>query len=165
VTTRPDLTQLQLSFLWPHEIQAFAVVLILPTCTLPRQLSLWRISSREQQDGCTLKLRQIIWWIRGSSVSMVTRLRAGRPGLISRYREEVFLFATVVFNIGSGANPVSYPVGTRTPSPGVKWPGRKADHSRPSSADVKNAWSYTSTLPYVIMARCLVKYRGNFALM
>jgi hypothetical protein len=28
---------------------------------------------------------------------------------------------------------------------GVKRPGRKADHSPPSSAEVKNAWSYTST--------------------
>jgi hypothetical protein len=30
---------------------------------------------------------------------------------------------------------------------GVKRPGREADHSPPSSAEVKNAWSYTSTLP------------------
>jgi hypothetical protein len=29
-------------------------------------------------------------------------------------------------------------------SPGVKWPRREADHSSPSSAEVKNAWSYTS---------------------
>jgi hypothetical protein len=28
---------------------------------------------------------------------------------------------------------------------GVKRPGREADHSPPSSADVKNAWRYTST--------------------
>jgi len=28
---------------------------------------------------------------------------------------------------------------------GVKRPGRKADHSPPSSAEVRNAWSYTST--------------------
>jgi hypothetical protein len=28
----------------------------------------------------------------------------------------------------------------------VKWQGRKADHS-PPSAEVKNAWSYTFTLP------------------
>jgi len=27
---------------------------------------------------------------------------------------------------------------------GVKRPGREADHSPPSSAEVKNAWSYTS---------------------
>jgi hypothetical protein len=32
-------------------------------------------------------------------------------------------------------------------SVGVKWPGREADHSLPSSAEVKNAWSYTSTPP------------------
>jgi hypothetical protein len=29
--------------------------------------------------------------------------------------------------------------------PGVKRPGRVADHSPPSSAEVKNTWSYTST--------------------
>jgi len=28
---------------------------------------------------------------------------------------------------------------------GVKLPGREADHSLPSSAEVKNAWRYTST--------------------
>jgi hypothetical protein len=28
---------------------------------------------------------------------------------------------------------------------GVKRPGRKADHSHPSTADVTNTWSYTST--------------------
>jgi hypothetical protein len=30
---------------------------------------------------------------------------------------------------------------------GVKQPGREADHSPPSSAEVMNAWSYTSTPP------------------
>jgi hypothetical protein len=30
---------------------------------------------------------------------------------------------------------------------GKKRPGREADHSPPSSAEVKNAWSYTSTPP------------------
>jgi hypothetical protein len=29
----------------------------------------------------------------------------------------------------------------------VKRPGREADHSPPSSAEVKNAWSYSSTPP------------------
>jgi hypothetical protein len=33
-------------------------------------------------------------------------------------------------------------------SPGVKWPGREADHSPPTSAEVKKMWIYTSTLPY-----------------
>jgi hypothetical protein len=44
---------------------------------------------------------------------------------------------------------------------GVKPPGREADNSPPSSAEVKNAWSYTSTLQYVFMAWCLVKHRDN----
>jgi len=30
---------------------------------------------------------------------------------------------------------------------GLKQLGCEADHSPPSSAEVKNAWSYTSTLP------------------
>jgi hypothetical protein len=35
----------------------------------------------------------------------------------------------------------------RAISLGVKRPGRKADNSHPSNAEVKNAWSYTSTPP------------------
>jgi hypothetical protein len=30
---------------------------------------------------------------------------------------------------------------------GVKWSGREADHSPPSSAEIKDAWNYTSTAP------------------
>jgi hypothetical protein len=32
-------------------------------------------------------------------------------------------------------------------SPGIKWPGREVYYSRPTSTEVKNAWSYTSTPP------------------
>jgi hypothetical protein len=35
----------------------------------------------------------------------------------------------------------------RTLSPGVKRPGREADHSFPTNAEVKNKWIYTSTPP------------------
>jgi hypothetical protein len=38
--------------------------------------------------------------------------------------------------------PVAFP-------PGIKRPGREANHSPPSSAEVKNAWNYTSTPKYV----------------
>jgi len=58
---------------------------------------------------------------------------------------------------GFGAHPDSYRTGTGGPYPGVKRPGREADHSPPSSAEVKNAWSYTSTPPHVFMTWCLVK--------
>jgi hypothetical protein len=53
-------------------------------------------------------------------------------------------------------------MGTGGSSLGVKRPERDTDHSYSSSAEVKNAKSYTSTLPYVFMAWCLVKHRGNF---
>jgi hypothetical protein len=40
---------------------------------------------------------------------------------------------------GSGAHPASYSMGTEGPFPGVKArPGCDADHSPPSSAEVKN---------------------------
>jgi hypothetical protein len=48
---------------------------------------------------------------------------------------------------GSGAQPASYLMGTRGSFPGVKRPEREADHSPPSSAEVKNAWSYTTASP------------------
>jgi hypothetical protein len=48
---------------------------------------------------------------------------------------------------GSGAHqpPIQWVPGAL--SLGVKRPRREADHSPPSSAEVKNAWSYTSTPP------------------
>jgi hypothetical protein len=39
----------------------------------------------------------------------------------------------------------------------VKRPVREADHSPPSSAEVNNAWSYTSTPQYAVMEWLSVK--------
>jgi hypothetical protein len=44
-------------------------------------------------------------------------------------------------------------------SHGIKRLGREAHNSSPSNAKVKNAWSFTSTLPYVCMAWCLINHR------
>jgi hypothetical protein len=38
----------------------------------------------------------------------------------------------------SGVHQAAYPVGNGGDFPGVKWPGHEADHSPPSSAEVKN---------------------------
>jgi hypothetical protein len=48
---------------------------------------------------------------------------------------------------GSGAHSASYPMGTRGSFLGVKRPWSETDRSPPSSAEVKNTWSYTSTTP------------------
>jgi hypothetical protein len=48
----------------------------------------------------------------------------------------------------------------------ISKPGREADHSPSSNAEVKNVWNYTSTPQYALMARCSVKkekkHRDNF---
>jgi hypothetical protein len=43
------------------------------------------------------------------------------------------------------------------PSPGLKRPERDAVHSPPSSADVKNVWSYTFTPSHSFMVWHLIK--------
>jgi len=63
----------------------------------------------------------------------------------------IFLFTTVS---RTALEPTQHPGAL---SPEVKRPGREAPHSPPSSAEVKNAWSYTSTPRYVFTAWCLIK--------
>jgi hypothetical protein len=55
-----------------------------------------------------------------------------------------------VVKTGSGAHPASYPMGTGGSFPWSKAAG--ADHSPPTSADVKKMLIYTSTPSYVFMA-------------
>jgi hypothetical protein len=64
---------------------------------------------------------------------------------------------------GSVVHPASYLMDTRGSFPGVRRPGRGADHSPPSSAEV-NEWSYTSTPQYAFMAWCSVKAQGQLYL-
>jgi hypothetical protein len=68
----------------------------------------------------------------------------------SRWGQEFSLLHVV--QTTSGAHPVSYPIGKGGSSPGVKQPGREADHSPPTSAEVKKTWIYTSAPPYTFMA-------------
>jgi hypothetical protein len=68
----------------------------------------------------------------------------------SRWGQEFSLLHVV--QIGSGVHPAFYPMGTGAHSPGVNWTGRAADHSPPTSAEVKKTWIYISTPPYVFMA-------------
>jgi hypothetical protein len=63
----------------------------------------------------------------------------GRPrnqGSIPAGRREIYLFHKV--QAGSEAHPVAYTMGTGDVSRGVQRPGREADYSPPSSAEVKN---------------------------
>jgi hypothetical protein len=56
----------------------------------------------------------------------------------------------------SGAHPAFYSTCTGVLSQRVKLTGRKADHSPPSSAEVKKAFIYTSVPIYVFIAFALL---------
>jgi hypothetical protein len=47
------------------------------------------------------------------------------------------------------------------PSAGVKWLRPEADHSPPSSAKVKNVWSYTSIISYSSKVWSLIKNENS----
>jgi hypothetical protein len=64
---------------------------------------------------------------------------------------------------GSEAYPASCPIGTMSFSLGVKRPGREADHSPPSSAEVKNG-AILPLAQFASMVWCSfkIKARDNF---
>jgi hypothetical protein len=70
----------------------------------------------------------------------------GVLGFDSRRGLGIFLFTTASRKaLGPTQPPIQWVPGAL--SLGVKQLGREVDHSPPSSAEVKNVWSYTSTLP------------------
>jgi hypothetical protein len=100
--------------------------------------------------------RHFLHPILNSSVSIVTRLWDGRPGFDFWQGQGFFLLATTSRPaLGPTNPPIQWVPGALSPE--VKRPGREGHHLPPSSVEVKNAWSYTSSPPYVFMAWCLVK--------
>jgi len=89
----------------------------------------------------------------------VTRLRAGRPRPDSRQGQGYFPF-------GTASRPALEPIQwvRRALSLGVKQPGCAANHPSPNSAEIKNAWSYTSTPPMRFhgVVFSLKNHRDNF---
>jgi hypothetical protein len=83
----------------------------------------------------------------GSSVSVVSSY-GWTTGVRSPTGAEDFSSSLCV-HTGSGAHPVSYPMGTGGSLPwGKARPGSDADHSPPSSVEVKNEKElYVSSLP------------------
>jgi hypothetical protein len=60
----------------------------------------------------------------------------------------IFFFSTAFrLSLKHNQPPVQCVWGALFPSSKVKWLGHEADLSPPSSAKVKNVWSYTSTPP------------------
>jgi hypothetical protein len=86
------------------------------------------------------------------------RVQAGRPrfnSLKGQWRD-LFLFV-------AASRPASYQWVPRVLYPGLKRSGSESDHSSPCSAEIKNAWSYNSTPPFVFMARYFVMLKDTFS--
>jgi hypothetical protein len=87
----------------------------------------------------------------GNSVSIVTRLGVGLPCFDSRQGLGLnFLATTSRPGLGPAETPFQWI--KKILSSEVQQPGLEADHSPPSSAEIKTAWSYISTPQYVFMA-------------
>jgi hypothetical protein len=83
----------------------------------------------------------------------MTKLRVGRMGFDSWQGLGYFLTIMSRQALRSTQPPTQWVLGVL--SLGIKWPVHEADHSPPSSAEVKNAWSYTS-IPPIFMVWCLI---------
>jgi hypothetical protein len=82
--------------------------------------------------------QSVLRWARGWTIGVL--------GFDSRRRMGIFLFTTASRTaLGPTEPPIQWVPGPLSLE--VKRPGREADNSPPSSAEVKNAWSYTSTPP------------------
>jgi hypothetical protein len=88
----------------------------------------------------------------------------GDGGFESRQELKIFLFTTASKPaLGPTQPPIQWTPGAL--SMGIKWPGSEADDTPPSSAEVKNAWNYTSIAPIRLHGVVLsLKYMNNFAL-
>jgi hypothetical protein len=73
-------------------------------------------------------------------------LRAERSGFGTRFLAGARNFSLFYrIQTGFATHPVSYAMGSGVSFPEVKRPVHEADHSPPSSAEIKNEWRYTST--------------------
>jgi hypothetical protein len=128
---QPPRTEQQTDLSGPYFVYRLGGLICLPS--FPHGLSVLFFSSRN------------------SSVGIVTGYRLdGREGRRSSLgKGKIFL---LIVQTGSGAHPFYCPMGGAGGSfHEVKRPGPEADHSPPTSAEVKKMWIYTSTPLYVFM--------------
>jgi len=98
---------------------------------------------------------------RDSSVNIVVRVRGRRPESILGRGWDFF---SSLPRPGRLSGPPSLIQGVPgVLSPGVKLLGREDDHSPPSTAEAKNAWSYAS-IPPIRLHGVVVKHRDSFTL-
>jgi hypothetical protein len=82
-------------------------------------------------------------------IIIIIIIRSGRPSgrISSPVKDKIFLYSTASRQVlGTTQPPIQSVTGALFP--GENWPGREADHSLPTIAEVKNTWIYYSSLPH-----------------
>jgi hypothetical protein len=100
--------------------------------------------------NCKMGIRtRNLYWSKDSVVGIATGYGLDDRGVGIRVPVGSRIFSTSSKpTLGSTQPPVQWVLGA---SPGVKRPGREADHSPATSAKVRKMWIYTSTPPYAFM--------------
>jgi hypothetical protein len=86
-----------------------------------------------------------------SHLISISRIQVTRAGFESRQGQGFSFLSSTTSRPALGPTQPPIPWAPRDLSPGIKQPGSEADHSPPSSAEVKNAWSYILTPQYVFI--------------
>jgi hypothetical protein len=89
-----------------------------------------------------------------------TKMGAETAQSVWRLEQENFLRHKV--HTASGAYQTLYPISTGVIFSGVNRPGREYDHSPSSSAEIKNAWSYTPLPNTTTSSNAMLSTRDNF---
>ena len=115
-------------------------------CISLNSAGLYNLLRTKFNNTCHLYTAQVHTRSRDSSVTIVTRLRAGQPRNCSFPGRHVSSPQSIL--TGSGSYPASYSMGAGSSFPGMKWSSCEAEANRPPScAKLANKWSYTSILP------------------
>jgi hypothetical protein len=100
-------------------------------------LKCWNLNTISTKTYIILKFCTVHCQSRDSSVGIALGYGLDDRGSRVRFPAGAGNFSLHRIQNGSGAHSASYPVGTWGSFPGGKATGREADHSRPSSAEVK----------------------------
>jgi hypothetical protein len=109
-----------------------------------------------------------IMGVRICEAQFVYRLAMGyvaeKSGFDSRQEQYIFLFSTALTQaLGHTPSPIQWVPGS--PYLGVMRSGCEFDHPPPSSAEVKNAWSYISTSTRLHVVVLILARRNSFILL
>jgi hypothetical protein len=142
LTVSYSRTRMEMCILWSRSINIFPM--------LPEPCYLWWYKF-------TVNKVELVYWLG-------TRLQVERPenrGSIPRKSRDFSLHSQCPDQPSDSRSLISNGYRGLLPA-GLKRPGREADHSPPTSAEVKNTWNYTSISAYVFMK--WYKQRRNFRL-